>query len=185
VYPRPTDDVQGDDDKVSRPLSSLNNADSDSDLEDEVIKPVNWVSNTIYTSSVLDMVREKEPEDEEAVPAFLKPGRIAECFMPVEQNDVSVSMRTFDAVLFEKASLAVRLANDIKRLKSELLDREAHIEFLHEKHHYYKSALRKEVRRSERIIGELKREKDDATTAKFMMLCKLQKAEVVDLLGVL
>ena len=180
--------VKGDDaGKVSRPTSSLNNVDSDSELEDEdSAKPQSWISNTVYTSSVLDMIQnqqqnrdaEKAEEMESDVRCFEKFGRLAECFLPEIFQTTTVSLRSYDAALIEKATAACRLSNDIKRLRMELQDREAHIEFLREKHYRYKDAWKKELTRRERETRDLKNQLNQATSAKFIMFCKLQAVEV-------
>ena len=109
---------------------------------------------------------------------FEKFGRLAECFLPEIFQTTAVNLRSYDAALIEKATAACRLSNDIKRLRLELHDREVHIEFLREKHYRYKENWKKEFTRRERETRDLKNQLDQATSAKFIMFCKLQAVEV-------
>jgi len=174
----PVSIMTGDDDKMPRPTSSLNNADSDSDLEEEdSTKPQCWISNAVYTSNVVGMIAAQTEELESDLESTLSQG-IADGFLSdqIEQN-TNVSLRSLDSVLMDKALAAARMASDLKRMRLELFDREAHIEFLYERYYSYKQALRKEVNRRRYETTELKRKVDQTTSENFILFCKLQSAE--------
>lgn len=176
----PVSIVTGDDDKMPRPTSSLNNADSDSDLEEEdSTKPQCWISNAVYTSNVIGMIAAQTEElESEFESTFMQSKGIADGFLSdqIEEN-TNVSLRSLDSVLMDKALAAARMASDLKRMKLELFDREAHIEFLYERYYSYKQALRKEVNRRQYETTQLKRKVDQTTSENFILFCKLQSAE--------
>ena len=187
---------------MSRPRSSLNNGENDSDSEEEDgTKPHCWISNSVYMSGIVDMIKGKESSqflrNEEANAATTTPPPSSkrttaehlnfDCFPLSTKSDntnntntttTTISLRSYDNTLMEKAASAVRMSNDIKRMKVELLDREAHIEFLYERHHKYKEASKKELQRKERESRDLRSQMDAATSSKFITFCKLQSAEV-------
>lgn len=143
-------------------------------------KPEHWISNTVYTATVLDMVHseEKAVEEVKEKSSSQKAGRIVRQFLPNLYEDATVTLRSYDAAVMEKISAASRMANELKRMRIEIREREARIDILQERQLYFKATFRKEIYKREQEIAHLKETMDQATSQKFIMFCKLQSAEV-------
>ena len=88
-----------------------------------------------------------------------------------------VRMRTTHVALVERANRASRLSKELFQAKFALHDSKSQLHFLTERMKMYKNNFQEEVRRHEEEVQKLKGMLNDATTAKFIMFCKLSECQ--------
>jgi len=86
-------------------------------------------------------------------------------------------MRTTHVALVERANRASRLSKELFQAKFALHDSQSQLQFLTERMMAYKNNFQEEVRRHEEEVQKLKGMLNDATTAKFIMFCKLSECQ--------
>lgn len=126
--------------------------------------PRRWLSNSAYRGNLTDSpVPPAEMEDPPE--AGLTP------------HQPHVRMRTTHVALVERANRASRLSKELFQARFALHDSQSQLQFLTERMMMYKKSFQEEVKRHEEEALKLRGMLNDATTAKFIMFCKLSECQ--------
>lgn len=126
--------------------------------------PKRWLSNSAYHHNLTDSP--VPPADSEDPPEA-----------GITPHHPHVRMRTTHVALVERANRASRLSKELFQAKFALHDSQSQLQFLSERMMAYKNSFQDEVRRHEEEVQKLKGMLNDATTAKFIMFCKLSECQ--------
>lgn len=126
--------------------------------------PRRWLSNSAFRGNLTDSP--VPPADAEDPPeAGLTP------------HHPHVRMRTTHVALVERANRASRLSKELFQARFALHDSQSQLQFLTERMTMYKKNFQEEVKRHEEEALKLRGMLNEATTAKFIMFCKLSECQ--------